>query len=77
MDHLDVMAALRQLVGQLVNENTISSKIVGGIEGGDHAETHREVLTLLANYHLSSRLSNQTFRSSFNRTLDCRRLTIS
>lgn len=40
MDHLDVMAALRQLVGQLLHKYSIPAKMVRRVEGRHHAEAH-------------------------------------
>ena len=43
MHHLDMMAALCQLVGKLVNKNTIPPKVVRRIKCGHHAKTHERV----------------------------------
>jgi len=40
IDHLDVMAPLPQLIGELLNKDSISAKTVGGIKSSDHAEAH-------------------------------------
>ncbi|MBC7840268.1 MAG: hypothetical protein H7Y39_16780 [Nitrospiraceae bacterium] len=43
MHDLDMMTALCQLVGQLVDENTISPKVVRRIKCGHHAKTHERI----------------------------------
>jgi len=42
MHDLNMMAAFCQLVGKLVNENTIPPKVVRRIKCGHHAEPHKK-----------------------------------
>ena len=41
MHDLNMMAALCQLVGKLVNENTISPKVERRLKCGHHAKSHQ------------------------------------
>jgi hypothetical protein len=47
MDNFDFMAAASQLIGQALDKDTIPAKVVGRIEGGEHAKAQGSV------YHFS------------------------
>jgi len=60
MDHVHRMSLPRQLIGQPLHKNSIPSKAVGGIEGGDHAEAKGAINHGLLHYpcDLRARLSS-------------------